>query len=133
MSAASNYFLPPSGCPKIFPPKLPSPDRERPIVSDEICGNIFQEGNGEFVEYWRTYDLENMPTGSVSVVNNSDSVLIARADTDGDGIADVTLFTITERGQTKSATLGRFAKLEIACLANGNSWGSGKYCISIHY
>ncbi|KHE72972.1 DUF3992 domain-containing protein [Halobacillus sp. BBL2006] len=126
----------PPGCPDIFPrpPKPPRPPKKlkRPI-SDEICGNISQSCNGEPVEYWRSISIENLPSGTVSVVNKSDCTMIVNADLDGDGIADINLFIITENGQTKSATLDSISNLEIICEGDGAEKCTGTYCISLHY
>lgn len=133
-------LLPPEGCPSIFPPRPhpPKPPKEKRLITDEICGNIEQNCNGNFVEYWQAIGLPDIPSATVSVVNKSDCIMTVRADTDGDGIPDVTLFQLTEKGQTKSATVGSINSLEISC-THGSMDGftcngcSGTFCISIHF
>jgi hypothetical protein len=128
--------FPPRSCPDIFPPKPSKPRKPfkfEKIMTDEICGNIEQTCNGEFVEYWKYIGVSNLPSGSVTVVNTSDCLMTVRADTDGDGVSDTTLFTITQRGQTKSVTLESVANLEISCTGGEVLNCNGKFCISIHY
>jgi hypothetical protein len=127
--------LPPESCPNIFPPPKPPkpPKKTKNIITDKICGNIYQRCNGEFAEYWRSIGISNLPFGSVSVVNKSDCIMTVRVDTEGDGVSDTHLFTITEKGQTKSVSLGTIANLEISCTGGENSHCSGSYCLSIHY
>ncbi len=128
--------FPPRSCPAIFPPNTPKPPKTfktKKVVTDEICGNIEQVCNGEFVEYWKYIGRGNLPSGSVTVVNTSDCLMTVRADTTGNGVADTTLFTIAKRGQTKSVTLEFIANLEINCTGEENISCSGKFCLSIHY
>lgn len=126
-------LMPPKGCPSLYPPKPRKPPKTRKLVKDEICGNIYQSCNGKFEEYWRSIGLSDFPSGSVTVINQSHCTMTVRADTNGDGVPDVTLFTITEKGQTKSASLGTIANLEISCTGRENLKCSGSFCISIHY
>jgi hypothetical protein len=128
--------FPPVSCPNIFPPKPsipPKPFKIEKIVTDKICGNIEQTCNGEFVEYWKFIGGSSLPSGSLTVVNTSGCLMTVRADTNRDGVSDTTLFTITERGQTKSVTLESIANLEIGCTEGVDSNCYGKFCISIHY
>lgn len=107
-------LMPPEGCPTLYPPKPPKPSKppkNRKLVTDEICGNIYQSCNGKFEEYWRSIGISDYPSGSVTVINKSDCIMTVRVDTNGDGIPDVILFTITEKGQSKSASLGTITNL----------------------
>jgi hypothetical protein len=127
--------VPPKGCPDIFPgpPKPPKPPVKRKrAVSDEICGNIHQDCNGEFVEYWKALGIHDLPSGSVSVVNKSGCTMTVAADLIGDGIEYSILFTVDE-GQTKSITLCSIASLEVSCEGEGNGKCSGTYCITLNY
>ncbi|MEE3951674.1 S-Ena type endospore appendage [Peribacillus frigoritolerans] len=131
-----NKFLPPQGCPSLFPgpePTPPPPKFRKKLVTDEICGLIKQNGNGEFVEYWRFLHPKPLPSGSVTILNTSDCIMTVRADTNGDGVADTILFTLTERDQTKSVTIGAIANLEISCEGGTDPKCSGRFCIKIEY
>ncbi|MDU0202411.1 S-Ena type endospore appendage [Paenibacillus sp. MAH-36] len=111
-----------------------SPLRKR-LVTDEICGSISQESNGESVEYWRTANTgRNLPFGTITVRNQSPHcTLTVKADTTGDGISDITLFTLTELNQTKSITLGAVASLEISSSSSAEIKSVGQYSITAHY
>ena len=98
--------FPPRGCNGIFPPKPPTPKKVKQVVTDEVCGNIEQNCTQGYVEYWKIVGIQDLPSGTVSIVNTSDCTMTVRADTTGNGISDYTLFSIDERGQTKSVTLG---------------------------
>jgi hypothetical protein len=128
--------LPPQGCPSIFPqpmPPPPPPKIKKKIVSNEFCGTIKQNCNGEFVEYWKVIQITPLPSGTVTVLNTSDCMMTVRADTNGDGIADTVLFTLTENEQAKSITLGAISSLEISCENRANQKCSGRYCINTHF
>ncbi|WP_148359643.1 S-Ena type endospore appendage [Peribacillus simplex] len=121
---------------KLFPgpkPTPPPPKVRKKLVTDEICGLIKQDCNGEFVEYWKFLHPKPLPSGSVTILNTSDCIMTVRADTNGDGIADTILFTLTEREQTKSVTLGAIANLEISCEGGTDPKCSGRFCIKIEY
>ncbi|MEC0266250.1 S-Ena type endospore appendage [Paenibacillus anseongense] len=111
-----------------------SPLRKR-LVTDEICGSISQESNGESVQYWRTANTgRNLPFGTITVRNQSPHcTLTVKADTTGDGISDITLFTLTELNQTKSITLGAVASLEISSSSSAEIKSVGQYSITAHY
>jgi hypothetical protein len=126
--------------------KKPIPPRDRPnvsekkirskmnqLVKDEICGTIKQACNGEFVTYWRVFGITPLPSGSVTVHNMSNCFMTVRADLDGNGISDTILFTLTERDQSKSITLGAIANLEICCEGDAIEMCRGKFSIEIHY
>lgn len=111
-----------------------SPLQKR-LVTDEICGSISQESNGESVQYWRTLNTgRNLPFGTITVRNQSPHcTLTVKADTTGDGISDITLFTLTELNQTKSITLGAVASLEISSSSSAELKGVGQFSITAHY
>jgi hypothetical protein len=122
--------------PPIPPEKSSQPSSEKPLLTDEICGNIEQGCDGTFVEYWKAIGISTLPSGSVSVVNKSHCLITVKADMNGDGIAETILFQLTQKGQSKSATLGSIANLEIGCGCTdgqGNKNCSGTYCLTIHY
>ncbi|MCP1158828.1 S-Ena type endospore appendage [Bacillus infantis] len=127
--------LPPKGCPSVYPPHPPSSIREWETVTAEICGNISQPCDGSFVQYWRTVGMNGFPSATVSVINKSDCVMTVRADTNGDGIPNVTLFQISDRNQTKSVTIGNITMLEVRCTGGTapSSLCTGNYCITLHY
>ncbi|WP_243293153.1 S-Ena type endospore appendage [Bacillus sp. FJAT-47783] len=128
--------IPPPGCPDIFPrkPKPPKPPKKKRIcVENEICGYINQNCNGEFVEYWKGIGISPIPSGTVTVLNTSGCNMTVRADIDGDGIPDITLFNLTEENQTKSVTINSIASIEVSCEGEENQKCTGTFCIDIHY
>ncbi len=127
--------LPPQGCPSIFPPHPPHPVGKREIVTAEICGGINQPCNGGYVQYWKTVGMDAFPMATISVLNKSGCVMTVRADTNGDGFPNVTLFQISERNQTKSVTIGNITALEVSCTGGTNPEAlcTGTYCITLHY
>ncbi|MGD6817755.1 S-Ena type endospore appendage [Metabacillus sp. 84] len=130
-------FIYPKGCQGIYPPKppCPKPKIEKRLISDEVCGNISQPCDGSFVEYWRAVGLPQFPSATVSVVNKSDCIMTVRADTNGDGVPNATLFQLTERNQTKSVTIGSISQLEVRCQNGSTPSGtcSGTFCLTLHY
>jgi hypothetical protein len=127
--------LPPLGCPSIYPKKTKplEPSEGEEWVTDEISGNIKQNCNGEFVEYWRYIGIFPLPSGSVTVLNTSGCMMTVKADTNGDGNANILLFTLTEKDQAKSVTLKSITNLEVCCKGGGSQKCSGKFCITLHY
>ncbi|MBM7618741.1 hypothetical protein JOC95_000583 [Bacillus tianshenii] len=113
------------------PPPPPPPRKKKKLVTDKICGNIEQTCNGEFVEYWRAIGFSSLPSATLSVINKSDCPMTVRAGTGGGD--DVILFTISEKGQTKSVSLSQIANLEVSCDGVGNSRCFGTYCINLHF
>jgi hypothetical protein len=108
---------------------------QKQLVTDEICGSISQESNGESVQYWRTLNKgRNLPFGTITVRNQSPHcTLTVKADTTGDGISDITLFTLTELNQTKSITLGAVTSLEISSSSSAELKSVGQFSITAHY
>ncbi|MFJ5763690.1 S-Ena type endospore appendage [Neobacillus sp. NPDC093182] len=131
--ACSNVF---HKKPKLITP-IPRPfkprQKKKRLVQNEICGNIKQNCNGEFVTYWRSFGITPLPSGSVTVLNMSNCIMSVRTDLDGDGISETILFTLTERDQSKSITLGTISNLEVSCEGVANEMCRGKFCIEIHY
>ncbi|MZQ82137.1 hypothetical protein GQF01_08290 [Paenibacillus sp. 5J-6] len=87
------------------------------------------------MQYWRTLNTgRNLPFGTITVRNQSPHcTLTVKADTTGDGISDITLFTLTELNQTKSITLGAVASLEISSSSSAELKGIGQFSITAHY
>lgn len=119
--------------PPFFPPKPPIPPNppKDKLMKDELCGIIQQDCNGQFVEYWRSIDISPLH-GSVSVFNSSECMMTVKADTNGDGISDIILFTV-EKNQTKAVTFKSITNLEISCEGVLEEACSGKYCLSLYY
>lgn len=115
--------------------KRKAPPLQKRLVTDEICGSISQESNGESVQYWRTANTgRRLPFGTITVRNQSPHcTLTVKADTTGDGISDTTLFTLSELNQTKSITLGAVAGLEISASSSAEIKSVGQYSITAHY
>lgn len=114
--------------------KRKTPPR-RHLITDEICGSISQESNGEFVQYWHAANLgEPLPFGTITISNQSPHcTLTVMADTTGNGLAETTLFVLTDYKQTKSITLGAFASLAISSVCSANQKCSGQFSITAHY
>jgi hypothetical protein len=118
---------------EICTPPIPPESPKNDLIKNEICGLIQQKCNGEFVEYWRSIDLTSIQYGSVTVINSSECTMTVKADTNGDGIPDITLFTITDRDQTKAVTLRSITSLQISCEGDSGATCSGKFCLTLYY
>lgn len=102
-------------------------------IKDDICGHIRQKCNGKAEEYWRSIGLDPLPSGSVTVLNSSGYEMTVRADTNGNGNADIVLFSLTERDQSKSVTLDSIAKIEVTCEGDSSQICHGMYSLLIAY
>ncbi|MCM3717346.1 S-Ena type endospore appendage [Fictibacillus phosphorivorans] len=127
---------PPKSCSCIYPrnkePFFPVPTPAPEVITDCISGSIQQQSDGRPVQYWRWFDRDNLPAASVTVTSQCLSVIKVFVDTTGSGQSDLLLFTITEYGQSRSATLPRMASLEVVC-SGGNELCAGRYGLTIHY
>ena len=103
------------------------------IIMDDISGCILQKCNGESEVYWKSVGISPLPSGSISVLNKCDFPMTVRADTSGNGIADTLLFTLNERGQAKSISLGSIAEIFVSFEGEDTQVGSGHYSLTIHY
>ncbi|MFJ8243780.1 S-Ena type endospore appendage [Peribacillus asahii] len=133
MDVQSNSHIspPPLGSLSLFPRKSNLPEPQ--LVADEIGGVIVQNCDGKYVEYWRAIGMASLPSGSLTVKNNCGCTMKVRADTDGDGKADTTLFTLTEMNQTKSVTLKTISNLEISCRGGSGQKANGHYSMKVRY
>lgn len=102
-------------------------------IKDDFCGHIRQKCDGKAEEYWRSIGLDPLPSGSVTVLNSSGCKMTVRADINGNGHADIVLFSLTERDQSKSVTLESLAKIEITCEGDSNKICQGMYSLLIAY
>ncbi|MFD1706146.1 S-Ena type endospore appendage [Siminovitchia sediminis] len=131
-----NHSIPPIHCHDV-PHKVTACKKR--LVGNEICGNIKQDCNGEFVTYWKAIGITPLPSGSVTVMNKSNCVMTVGANLDCYGCScdgsctNVKLFTLTEKDQSKSITLGSIACLMISCDGEVNQKASGRFCIELHY
>ncbi|MGE7604356.1 S-Ena type endospore appendage [Peribacillus sp. NPDC097675] len=103
------------------------------VINDDISGCILQKCNGQSEVYWKSVGISPLPSGSISVLNKCDCPMTVRADTSGDGIADTLLFTLNERGQAKSISLGSIAEIFVSFEGEDSQIGSGQYSLTIHY
>lgn len=102
-------------------------------IKDDICGHIRQKCDGNAEEYWRSIDIDPLPSGSVTVLNSSGYKMTVKADLTGDGNADIVLFSLTERDQSKSVSLGSIAKIEVICEGDSSQICNGMYSVLIAY
>lgn len=122
----------PKHCCKECNPR-PNPPREAKceIVKNEICGNIEQPCDGNWVEYWSALEVSSPPTGSLVVFNGCGCTMNIRGRVNG---RLVPLLTVTQWGQSKSVTVNGIETLEIQCIPNGKKETcSGRYCLTIQY
>jgi hypothetical protein len=122
----------PKSCPSIYPRNTHCSPEPKEIVFDNFQGMIQQKCDGSPIEYWKVIGLEELPAGTITVLNTSPCTMVVYIDKDGNGIADFILFSISESGQSRSATVKKFSKLVISCYGDGVV-ATGKYCLSIHY
>ncbi|MFC0187235.1 S-Ena type endospore appendage [Fictibacillus aquaticus] len=127
---------PPESCSCIYPrnkePFFPVPPSQPEVITDEISGTIQQPSDGRPVQYWRWLDRENLPAASLTITSQCLSVMDVYVDTTGNGQSDMLVFTISQYGQSRSATLPCIAALEIVCSGH-TELCSGRYGLSIHY
>ncbi|MDQ0229642.1 S-Ena type endospore appendage [Metabacillus malikii] len=116
-------------------PELKRPHKVRKeLVQHEICGNIKQLSNERLERYWRAFGICPLPSATVTVLNSSHCKMTVKADLDGDGISEATLFILTEKDQSKSITIGSIAALEISCFSEKGAFlCSGRYSILLDY
>lgn len=107
--------------------------QKKTVINDDISGCILQRCNGEAEVYWKSVGISPLPSGSISVLNKCDCPMTVRADTSGNGIADTLLFTLNERGQAKSISLGSIAEIFVSFEGEESQKGSGQYSLTIHY
>ncbi|RID86977.1 hypothetical protein D1953_06565 [Peribacillus asahii] len=133
MNAQNDSHISPSPLSSLslFPrkPNLPEPQ----LVTDEISGVIIQNCDGKYVEYWRAIEIDPLPSGSLTVQNKCGCIMRVRADTNGDGKADTTLFTLTEINQAKSVSLKAISNLEISCRGGSGHKANGHYSMKVRY
>jgi hypothetical protein len=126
---------PPQSCSAIFPrnvePFFPiQPTQE--IITDEISGFIQQQSDSRPVQYWKWLDNTNLPSASLTITSSCYSDMTVYVDTSGNGQNDLVLFTISEYGQSRSASLPRIASLEVVC-SGQTELCTGRYGLVIHY
>ena len=125
-------LVPPKSCSSIYPRHTQCPSEPKELVSDHFQGMIQQKCDGKPIEYWNINGLDEMPAGTITVSNTSPCTMVVQIDKDGNGNADFILFSISDSGQSRSATVKKFSKLVISCYGEGVV-ATGKYCLSIHY
>ncbi|NMH68323.1 hypothetical protein HF072_05975 [Bacillus sp. RO3] len=123
--------LAPPGCQNIYPPTPPPSTPACQLVKNELCGNIEQPCNSEWIEYWSILDVTPAPSGSLIIYNGSGCLMNVRGIVNG---VLTNLLSVSNQGQSKAITVNGLESIEVQCVGDTvGSTCSGRFCLTIHY